>query len=220
MTFKLKVRALLLLIVAFALNNAFTQTKSKTIPLHKFLQDNFDSTIIYYPSSAWVVDTEYLIMAKLNGFVMHFTYLNPYKQYFGRHAPQTLASIFIREDERFREVLPDTNRYFLPKFIRDSSTRNGSWNSIISQNIWSIKDDRILGEGCENKRCGIFDADSHTFYLITKSSIKQLYFYAPAFYLTRCCPNKEGLKEAVSIINTFKTTFGYQLNLVATTSSN
>jgi hypothetical protein len=208
------------MLIAFTCQNAFTQSKKDTIPLHKFLQNNFDSAIIYNPSSNWEFDTEYLIMAKLNGYVMHFTYLNPYKQYFGRHTPETLSSMFNRERNHFGEVLPDTNRYFLPKFIRDSTIRNGSWNNIISQNIWSIKDDRILGEGCDNKRCGIFDADNHTFYLITKSGIKQLYFYAPAFYLARCCPNKEGLKEAVSIINTFKTSFGYQLNLVATTSSN
>ena len=72
MKLNLKGRLLLSVVFVFALNTSFSQTNSKTIPLHKFLQDNFDSAIIYNPSSVWEFDTEYLIITKLNGFISHF----------------------------------------------------------------------------------------------------------------------------------------------------
>jgi hypothetical protein len=196
-----------------------SQSKTSEIPLFKYLQENFDSTVVYNSMNNWRPEPHYLILSKSEkGFAL-FTYINPFVNFPGGVYPKELALKFTSLSVNYRFSKPDTNRYFLPAQIY-YPYQDSLWKSISKNDIWNLNDDKKEGNSCNNKRCAIEDADEHQFYLITKYGIKELYFYAPAFY-ENCCPQKGSRFKALQIIRSFNQSFNYHLqNIpVATVSS-
>jgi len=66
---------------------------------------------------------------------------------------------------------------------------------------WLLVDDEIKGTGCpiDSKSTPvIYDGGGINLYLITKSEIKLLYFYAPGYY-EKYCKGRQGRKSVLKI---------------------
>lgn len=198
----MKLLRLFLFLIPFLLNNSLCigQFNPAITPLHKFLQENHDSIIIYFPSSKGNKYPDYYIISKDSINTSYYTYINPYKMVGGY--PKNITLKFVKEKMNFWKTLPDTNRYFLPKIV-PYKLRKTYWTDVICLLPWTLKDDTI-DEGCiaSNKDCYTYDGLTEVFYLITKSAIKVLAFYEPEFF-EKCCPGREDRIKAVKIKKIF-----------------
>jgi len=111
--------------------------------------------------------------------------------------PGRLTAKFSQEEQRFHRILPDTNRYFLPKPIL-ASTLSRSWQLLRPHHFWTVKDDRSTRK--ETNNCIIDDGDEHTFYLIDKKAIRVASFYAPDFF-EECLGKDLGRQQAIAARN-------------------
>lgn len=169
-------------------------------PLHRFLQNNFDTTIIYLQSSSHYPLANYKIMTKKAGFINFFTYQSPYYGYSeGRIVPGGLFEKFINESQRFKATLPDTNRYFLPTTM-PYNVINDIWHTV-NAIVWNLESDTSKGN------CYV-DNDVETNYcLITKNNIKEIEFYSLTDKIKSCPPNTNRQNAAnarEAILKTFK----------------
>lgn len=168
----------LLLGVALGLLSGSARGQAPT-PLHAFLQQNFDSTVVFQSCSGSINSPDYLILAKYQGRPEFFTYRSPYRQALGHYFPGRLQQKFAEEERRFRAAPPDTNRYLLPQLV-GSATLGGSWRLLNPSGLWELRGDQQLPKAAS--RCVIEDGEENTFYLITRKSIRVARFYAPDFY--------------------------------------
>lgn len=192
--------------ILFLTDAAAQSADSKCNPLQRYLQENYDSTILYATETVLNQEPHYYILSRLNNQVALATYINPYSSFNG-HANKT-AEIFIREQIIFRNTLADTNRYFLPVYL-PVSNRLQIWDSLIANFPWQLQDDSISGEGCNAPRkpgCEIYDGTTAIFFLITKNQIKKLVFYEPAEY-EKCCPGRNDRVAVIRMIAIFNKAF-------------
>lgn len=185
-------------LVGFTYNSAAQRYKENT-PLHKFLQENFDSTIIYYSWSNWYSYPKYQIISKQGTSVYFFTYKSPY-QMIGGMAPNVLAEKFVLEEMRFRQTPPDTNRYFLPKYVM-AKDRDIHWKQVNDFDVWNVGKDKYEPGGCN-----VYDDGTDTFYLISKSGVKVLDYYAPDFFET-CKPKNINRQNVIRTRDVMKKIF-------------
>lgn len=74
---------------------------------------------------------------------------------------------------------------------------------------WQLADDKRDGEGCPpsvKDKYEIFDGGTILLYLISKSEIKTLSFYAPDFYEEKC-PGGKGRQHILAIDALFSSLF-------------
>ncbi|RXK86767.1 hypothetical protein [Filimonas effusa] len=182
-----------------------SSSREAAIPLHLYLQQQHDSTIIYFPFEKAAAPRYYIIGKSGNAQLSLYTYVNPYRA--ARNYPPEVLKKFIKESTKFTFTLPDTNRYFIPYRNLKSEEGRKIWDSVIVLTPWMLKDDAVEGEGCgKGAKCNTYDDWMLTFFLITKSGIRKIYFYAPEFY-EQCCPGREGRQKAVQLERLFKEVF-------------
>jgi len=212
-------KAIVLLAIIVSSYSVFGQSKANEIPLFKYLQENFDSSVVWNSINAWSPEPHYKIISKNNKGLAFFTYMNPYGHFSARAYPYELAEKFNMLSINYRFSKPDTNRYFLPVIVY-YQYQDSLWHSIRKNDLWHLKDDKDEGEGCRISRCDIHDSGENYFFLITKNDIKELSFYDPFFYES-CCPGREGRQKIIRIIDSFNKSFSsYLQNIpVATVSS-
>ncbi|PJJ48432.1 hypothetical protein [Hymenobacter chitinivorans] len=169
------------------------QPTVKSTPLHRFLQQHYDSTSIYHSGSSWNNSPNYLILAKHQNQVDFFTYTSPYRGIKGRYYPGQLARKFAREDHAFRAAAPDTNRYLQPQPARPAALQQ-AWQQLDARQLWRVKDDQetISKPGT----CVVEDADDNVFYLIDRRTIRVASFYAPD--LQQCLGPDSGRRHALA----------------------
>ncbi|NVO86370.1 hypothetical protein [Hymenobacter terrestris] len=147
-------------------------------PLYSFLQQHFDSTIVYQQQGTWNQGPDMLILSKQGPEVYFFTYRSPYKLAQGRYVPGGLTQQFSRQEVRFRATLPDTNRYLLLQPIPASKLRQ-TWQNLRPAQLWQVRDN---GTRPINLPCMIEDATTTVLWFLTRSGSRNASFYAPDFY--------------------------------------
>ncbi|NDK55476.1 hypothetical protein [Pontibacter fetidus] len=182
--------SVLLLKVQFAL----AQEVRQITPLHQFFQANYDSTIIYHRWSNWNSQPNYIIVTKYKNQLYFFTYANPYRQAQGISLPGDLHKLYAKEDFKYDQTLPDTNRYLVAHYIKPSILQD-YWKELKVKQLWNIKVSKVNTDDI----CGIDDGDENTFYFISKSVIKRADFYAPS-YFAKCYSNDPNLQKAIQTI--------------------
>ena len=188
--------------------NSFSQfrwkAKPEEIPLVKFLQENFDSTVVYSPPVFFNSNKDrfWIVSKKGNDFTFS-VYENLYRVELYKSSPQLLAEKFFKLDTAYRKALPDTNIYFHPFVTRFQKIKE-PWSTIIANNLWALRDN-IVDEKC-NELNFILDGTYDVFYLITKSEIKRLSF-GPMQLSVECCTMPEIRKNILNIIQSFKSVF-------------
>jgi hypothetical protein len=197
-------RSWILISLLMFTNVLFAQKKPDEIPLLKYLQANFDSSVIMHVYSTWGYEPNYSIICKTGNGLAYFTYKNPFANFSARAYPDELSKKFFKLSWAYKSIIPDTNRYFLPISNR-FTYQNDLWQTIQKNNCWHIKDSRET-EQLGSCRFDISDGSEYSFYLITKQDIKELYFYEP-FYFEEHCPGNNGRKQIINIINSFRKMF-------------
>lgn len=148
-----------------------------TTPLFTFLQQHFDSTVLYQSGSNWNTSPNYLILAKHQNRVAFCTYRSPYQNVLGQCFPGQLVQKFSQEEARFRATTPDTNRYLLPQRVAaDSLHCCGS----ITCGPFKAMHRRVESRGTVWWKMVC---------LIVKQTTRHARFYAPAFL--EACVGKE-----------------------------
>ncbi|WP_462241877.1 hypothetical protein [Ferruginibacter sp.] len=142
------------------------EKNKKSSRLIVFFKENFDSTIIYSSS-----EPNYFIVSKEKDNVYFFTYLNPIKKnVLGRHYPGELALWLLKENSKFGNTEPDTNRYFLP-FVTKIN-KQVKWKELQQNGIWQIEDYRSENSDRTD------DGGMVSFFLITKTEVKHFEYYS------------------------------------------
>ncbi len=191
----------------------FSSVKSQGFektPLFDFLENNFDSTIIYFPTSNWHIEPNYFIISKNDTSYYLYTYRSPYRR--AGLNPDVLKLFFVTQHIRFTQTIPDTNRYFLPKTkYNQDSILELKWQEIVSNDsIWHLPDDGALGEPkCPEggPNCEVYDVGTDVFILVSPQGIKSLSFYAPGFFEECCKAVIPGRKNELQIRNNFHEIF-------------
>jgi hypothetical protein len=180
---------------------ANSQKAEKRIPLHLYLQENFDTTIIIHSYSAWDPGINYRIISVKNKKIHAFTYKDPLTGFLAwgyEGLPKDLGDKFLRRMAAFRMALPDTNTYFMPHRILSSKK---AWlkQSLDSLDLWSIATVKDCLEGGA-------DGPEHTIWLIVKNKIKELYFY-DLEDMEKTCPGNNNRQKAIQLIKAFNAVF-------------
>lgn len=180
-------------------------------PMHKYLQKNADSTILFERMNYRINRPEYFIISKVGDTISIYQY-QQLKEIDKRILlPKAIGyRLYKRNRLDYLNAPADVNIYFNPLYLNRDSSKI-FWQSLLKQQPWQINDDSIDGEGCPNAKDGhdrnVYDGGGISLYLITKSTIKRLCFYAPRFYEEEVCPGRKGRKTIIEIEKLFKTYF-------------
>jgi len=180
-------------------------------PMHKYLQENADSTILFERINYRINRPEYFIVSKVGDTVSIYNY-QPLKEIDKKILlPKTLGyKLYKRNRLDYINAPVDINIYFNPIYL-DKDNSNLLWKSLLAQKPWEINDDSIDGESCPNAKNGydknIYDGGGISLYLVTKNNIKRLYFYAPRYYEKEVCPGRKGRQAIIEVENIFKSYF-------------
>lgn len=180
---------------------ANSQKTEKRIPLHSYLQDNFDTTIIIHSYSSWELKPNYCIVSFKNARMYAFTYKSPLPRLGGYAGlPKDLSEKFIMRILAFQNTLPDTNAYFIP-YSFPSGKKNDFKQSLDSLQPWNIDDKEV-------KDCAELDSDApeHKIWFIVKNKITQLYFY-DLEHMDEACPGSITRQKAIRLIKAFNYAF-------------
>lgn len=177
-------------------------------PMHEFLQENTDSTIVFHINANVTHIPEWFILSKKGDTLTAYHY-HSFTAYDSRiRLPQAVALKLKKRVVKIYYPTVDINEFFNPIYM-EQDTIARFWQNITKLKPWQIKDDVAEGIGCPvvkgKARAEIFDADGITVHLMTKKQIKTLYFYAPEFY-QRECPRK-GRKEVLELQSLFLSYF-------------
>jgi hypothetical protein len=158
-------------------------------PMHEFLRENADTTIIFRYTSNWIRLPEWFILSKKGDTLTAYSY-QPHPFFDPRiELPEAMALKLKKRIVRIRSVSVDINDYFNPVYL-DHDTIITFWRNVTLLNPWRIKDDAQEGTGCPvvkgKQRNYIFDAGGISVDLITKNEIRNISFYAPDFYQKEC----------------------------------
>lgn len=162
--------------------------------MHEFMKANMDSTIIYQYNSSWLHTPEYFMISKKGDTLTAYKYQSLYGFDNRIIVPNAMKSKLGKRMATNIYTIPvDINQYFNPIYINPDSIKN-FWSNLISMNPWQLKDDKIEGVGCPVNNGGdspmIYDGGGITLFLVTKSEIKKLYFYAPDYFEKECKSRK------------------------------
>ncbi|MBT2557008.1 hypothetical protein J7E24_04370 [Hymenobacter sp. ISL-91] len=148
------------------------------LPLYRFFQQHFDSTIVYQQYGAWNQGPDMLILSKQGQDVYFFTYRSPYRLAQGRYMPGGLIQQFSRQEAKFRAALPDTNQYLLLQHVPSSKLKQ-TWKNLQPARLWQLRAHNVSSP---NEDCMIEDAYTLTLWFLTRSGSRNVSFYAPEFY--------------------------------------
>lgn len=200
----------ILLTVNFWLFEAVGQTKD--LALQQVFKQTADSTLILSEKSGWSLkNTNALVLSKKADTVACYRYKverpEPSKL---KQIPKGLADLMNTQYRAIGNNPITLNPYFKIHDILPDSAQI-FWNKIAQLEPWRLKDDQQDGNGCPiidsaNKPRNIYDGVTYTLKLITKSEIKELVFYEPAFY-EKQCPGREGRQRLLALLSAFKNVF-------------
>lgn len=181
-------------------------------PMHKFLQKYADSTIVLQYTGGFTVP-EYKILSKKGDTISTYIYKSEFKfDKAIREYPQVFRDSILKNNGLTIFFTPiDINRYFNFYYLNKDSLMS-FWSASSQLKLWQINDDKVDGEGCKVKvgKDGIWNSvddggDTYLF-LITKDEIKQLHFYAPDYYDSRC-PGRKGRQTVLKLGDVFSEHF-------------
>jgi len=209
----LKLIALLCILTAFSLTRpekCVAQHK-KIPPLFSFLQDSADSTMVLSFTNNWDSSYNFYILSKKGDTINMYTYRYqpPVKVLAGIDVPKRIAKRITKVNMSAYGAPPDVNAFFEVKVLAKDSLKS-FWRQVLKADAWQMKDDSTDGEGClvnkGNPSAQIFDGGGLSFYVITASEMKELKFYAPAFY-EQHCPGRPGRISALKVSELFYSFF-------------
>ena len=174
-------------------------------PLVNTLQQEFDSSIVFFPRSNWDMSPNFFILSKKNGKITAARYARPPRHPIRRKTldPDSLRQLQVDDSlyDVFMWTNPAVNQFYVQQHLADS-TLNRIWEYATAQDMFRARDDHDFGHGCSGidstNKCYVFDAGEKTFYMISKTYCKYLLYYAPDFFEKRCCP---GVKERQAVNN-------------------
>ncbi|WP_133248553.1 hypothetical protein [Pedobacter yonginense] len=176
--------------------------------VHKFLQKNADSTILFGYDKSWGNPPEYFILSKCVDTLTAYFYKSFYKSKI--NMPRAIRDSLYKINKYYESRNIAINRFFTPKYLTDNDL-SAFWHYLLTQQPWQINDDSIDGQGCPKAKDGydknIYDGGGISLYLITKKNIKRLYFYAPQYYEKEMCPGRKGRIAIIEIEKLFKSYF-------------
>lgn len=200
-----------LVTVAFLSVILFTRGQGvQTTPLFDYLQETFDSSVIFYPQGSAIYGVAYFIITKKDTSHYLYTYKSPYTK--AGLNPDPLKLFFVKQHIKFTQTIPDTNRFFLPQttYHQDSILALKWRKIVVEDSVWQLPDDVALGD----PKCrpgdvyyDIYDGTTDIFILITREDMKSLSFYAPGFYEECCSADIPGRKKEWDIRNHFREMF-------------
>jgi len=201
----------ILLIVNLWLFEATGQTKD--IALRQVFKQTADSTLILTEKSGWSLkNTNALILSKTGDTVACYRYkVEGPQQTKLKQIPKQLADLINAQYRAIGNSPITLNPYFKIHDIAPDSAQV-FWNKVAQLEPWEFKDDQLDGNGCPiidsaNRPHNIYDGVTYTLQLITKSEIKELVFYEPAFY-EKQCPGREGRQKMLALLSAFNNVFG------------
>ncbi|SDY21282.1 hypothetical protein [Hymenobacter psychrophilus] len=147
-------------------------------PLYRFLQQHFDSTIVYQQQGSWNQGPNMLILSKKGQQVYFFTYRSPYQPTQGHYIPGGLTQKFSKQEARFRAIQPDTNQYFLPQRVSEPVLKQ-TWKNLHPTQLWQVRNNDARSS---DEECIIEDASTVTLWFLTRANSRTACFYAPDFY--------------------------------------
>ncbi|MDR6339538.1 hypothetical protein HNQ91_002589 [Filimonas zeae] len=171
-------------------------------PLLQFLQNNFDSVIVYHRYSAWRTEPHYEIVAKENKRTYAFIYKNPYV-YIGAQ-PGIMKSRLIKEALLFKNTVPDTNRYLVPARVYNEKS-DSLWHTLTAADFWNLNDSLGKQNSCNTPGGGIFssyDAEEVRLFFITRTAIMQKSFYDPEEF-DKACSDDINRKKVIAARKAF-----------------
>ena len=166
------------------------------------MQDNSDTTIVVENASNWVTDApEIYLLSKKGDTLTCYTYRDLVYQRSGILIPKRIRGE-MRKANRLKILVTeiDVNEFLYVSAI-DQKTLGELWNKIKREKPWTLLDDQAEGQGCgmtSKSNAYISDDGGLNLYLITKSEIKKLEFYAPWFYQKQC-RSRQGRKSVLRI---------------------
>lgn len=201
---------LYLLFLMILLSSAKSQTTNTVAPILKFLQKNADSSFVFEHCSSWLrYAPEYLILIKKQDTLSAFVYDGNYrKDEKFNLLPKVFRDTLLRKNREMRIMTPiGINHLFTPKYLEADSLRV-FWRSLIKLNLWNITDDTVDGIGCpisnDRDNNGLeTDQNGMRLYLITKTQIKALEFYAP-LQAEEICPGRKGRQTILKVEKVFQ----------------
>jgi len=209
---KVCIKLILCLVYTFFTGSAVAQQSQVNLdgvtPMHEFLQDNADSTIILHFNSNWTHIPEWFILSKKGDTLTAYHY-HAFPAYDQRVVlPQAVALKLRKRLVNQHNVTVDINEYFNPVYFQQD-TLSRFWQRANQLKPWQIKDDAQEGIGCPvvkgKEHTEIFDAGGVTVHLMTKDNVKKLYFYAPEFYQKQC--PRMGRREMLALQGLFLSYF-------------
>ena len=100
----------------------------------------------------------------------------------------------------------NVNIRFSPQPIKNGEAKV-FWNEMMTLKPWQLKDDETQ-QHCPDKSIQLYDGSLITMFLITKVAVKQLKFYNPSFYESKCPGNKNRM-AILKIQAIYKQFFGF-----------
>ncbi|MGN7990068.1 hypothetical protein ACTJKC_22195 [Pedobacter sp. 22226] len=188
--------------------NVKAQNNIGITPMHKFFQKNADSTYILQGLGTFNIPN-YRILSIVGDTISIYTY-KPRVVLDSKlkTIPKIFKDAFLKNNGNLIYLVPiDINVFFQPEYLKIDSLKQ-FWVKSSKLKMWEIKDDKIDGEGCDIKKNGDAVSDGGKIYLhlITKDSIKELFFYAPDYYNEKC-PGRKGRKAILDLWDLFNLYF-------------
>jgi len=180
-------------------------------PLFSFLQNNADSTMVLSFTNNWDSSYNFYILSKKGDTINMYTYRYqpPIKVVADVDIPESIAKRITKENISASGALPSLNAFFEVQVLAKDSLKS-FWGQVIETHAWQMKDDSTDGQACPVKKGTrpdqIYDGGGLSFYVITASEMKELKFYAPAFY-EEYCPGRPGRVSALKANELFRSFF-------------
>jgi hypothetical protein len=206
-------RTLIIIVITFSTSGIYAQKLSSVpkihiTPIHTFLQQNADSTLIFSYASGFVDAPTYFILSKKNDTLTLYKYDSGSKNYLAR-LPKKIRDSLYKLNRPWESHKIGINRFFSVINIQQDSAK-AFWSKVESLRAFQLKDDSENGEGCPKSNVGynnnIYDGGGIELYLVTKNKIKNLYYYAPQYY-EKLCPGREDRKAVIKLEELFLTYF-------------
>ncbi len=183
--------------------------KINITPMHSFLQKNADTTIVFSYTYGFVNPPKFFILSKKSDTITLYKYDSVFKNGLSK-IPKKISDSLYKLNRPWESFDVGINRFFTSVNINPESALE-FWSKISDEKPFNLKDDSTIGEGCPNTNAeyikNIYDGGGVEIYLITKSNIKNLYYYAPEYYEKRICPGREDRKAILKIEELFLTYF-------------
>ena len=198
-------RIFILLVLTITLSSVFSQNVIGISPIHTFLQENADSTLILTYSTVLLKPSKYLIISKKTDTITMYSYESAFDNRI--NMPKNIKRILHKKSLEMINTPVDINHFFSAKYISNEEARV-FWKKLSFFKPWKLSDDSIDGEGCPEKKNKVYDGQDLILFLITKDNIKRLSFYAPWTFENDLCPGRVSRKNILEIEKIFTSYFG------------